>query len=427
MFIYFSLSCKIVVNKLIETKVMDDLIAPQIKESCRLAMPDGLKELMSDISREVLRYQPQDLYQFIADYLSALLITRENLSIASHICGDMTQCGCEPELQHELKHLGVHEEDIIPARDIIVKCFEKGEVNESSLILKLLRETKIDPNIIPAVLEAIRNAFIRHEARKIVKCESSSECTYDDMMRAAKHTLNLYKGTAPSDEMYRIMAEKIQKTYRAYGVRRHMKPKDLSLKPPAKEGDTQADPNALPDSANTVSPKTLSSGTVSSDSLTEDPEIAMTLHMSKIRMKTLSSTSVAGSLVNLPHFKPYSADEQGLSDVEEYPEKEHAHMDYTADNPHFSVVYDDKEFFRRDRKISFSDTVPMGEKFELLGSDHHDVSIGLNNSNRSNTSNEKGFVKKVDSNTSSLNEIGSDVIRLEDSDNNNDDILEELR
>lgn len=41
-------------------------------------VPDGLRELMSDISREVLRSQPTQLYTFIADYLDALMITREN-------------------------------------------------------------------------------------------------------------------------------------------------------------------------------------------------------------------------------------------------------------------------------------------------------------------------------------------------------------
>lgn len=46
-------------------------------------IPDGLRELMSDISREVLRSQPKDVYSFIADYLDALMITRENARVAA--------------------------------------------------------------------------------------------------------------------------------------------------------------------------------------------------------------------------------------------------------------------------------------------------------------------------------------------------------
>lgn len=40
-------------------------------------MPEGLKELLNDITREVLRAQPEDINEFIADYLEAMLLTRE--------------------------------------------------------------------------------------------------------------------------------------------------------------------------------------------------------------------------------------------------------------------------------------------------------------------------------------------------------------
>lgn len=46
--------CQIIVdNKLYKTTKMDDMIAPQIRDNCKLALPDGLKELMNDITREV--------------------------------------------------------------------------------------------------------------------------------------------------------------------------------------------------------------------------------------------------------------------------------------------------------------------------------------------------------------------------------------
>ena len=43
-------------------------------------VPFGLKELLDDISREVLREQPDQIYEFIADYLDALLLIRETNS-----------------------------------------------------------------------------------------------------------------------------------------------------------------------------------------------------------------------------------------------------------------------------------------------------------------------------------------------------------
>lgn len=52
------------------------------KEDENFKRPDGLTELLSDISREVLRAQPECVYTFVADYLEAMLVTREqSLSI----------------------------------------------------------------------------------------------------------------------------------------------------------------------------------------------------------------------------------------------------------------------------------------------------------------------------------------------------------
>ena len=45
-------------------------------------VPDGLRELMSDISREVLRSQPQNILLFIADYVEALQRTRDHIYCA---------------------------------------------------------------------------------------------------------------------------------------------------------------------------------------------------------------------------------------------------------------------------------------------------------------------------------------------------------
>lgn len=47
-------------------------------------VPDGLRELMTDISREVLRSQPKNVLKFVADYLEALLITRDCIYCAQN-------------------------------------------------------------------------------------------------------------------------------------------------------------------------------------------------------------------------------------------------------------------------------------------------------------------------------------------------------
>ncbi|KAF7396725.1 hypothetical protein HZH66_007587 [Vespula vulgaris] len=48
-------------------------------------VPEGLRELCTDITREVLRSQPREMYSFIADYIDLLLITRENAKVAVKI------------------------------------------------------------------------------------------------------------------------------------------------------------------------------------------------------------------------------------------------------------------------------------------------------------------------------------------------------
>lgn len=84
---------------------------------------------------------------------------------------------------------------------------------------------------------------------------------------------------------------------------------------------------------------------------------------------TVSSTCLAGSHLNLPLHKPYSAhDSEVLSDLDEIPEREHAYIDYTDENPHVSMVTEDKLFHKNDngKKISFSDAV-VAEEVKRMG------------------------------------------------------------
>lgn len=48
-----------------------------------IKLPDGLTELMSDMCREVLRYQPDNICEFLANYLSALLLARDKLQASA--------------------------------------------------------------------------------------------------------------------------------------------------------------------------------------------------------------------------------------------------------------------------------------------------------------------------------------------------------
>ncbi|XP_022824352.1 uncharacterized protein LOC111354933 [Spodoptera litura] len=330
---------------------MDDLVFPQIKDSCKIALPNGLRELMSDISREVLRYQPRDLYKFITDYLAAMLVTRDNLSVAGQICEDLSNCRCELELETELKRIGVPESDIETVIKIIVKYFAKDQVKESSLLKRLVNKTSIDEDMIPAVQEAIRNAFMRRQAQKSTIFESSSESEADSVKCAAKHTLDLYRQAASANEIkYEIMARKIQTTYRAYGVRRDCKLGKRKETKPADKVVTLVDPKVVPPPnpyESVYPPPTLSEEALSKSSTnwTEDPDVELSTAMYERRLMTVSSTSVAGSFMTLPSHRPYSVHDDILSDLVETPEREHACIDYTAPNPHLSIISENKPFY----------------------------------------------------------------------------------
>lgn len=53
------------------------LLHKHCKPDEQFRRPEGLTELLCDITREVLREQPDCVYTFCADYLDAMLRTRE--------------------------------------------------------------------------------------------------------------------------------------------------------------------------------------------------------------------------------------------------------------------------------------------------------------------------------------------------------------
>lgn len=72
-------------------------------------------------------------------------------------------------------------------------------------------------------------------------------------------------------------------------------------------------------------------------------------------MNTISSTSIAGSFLTLPSYRPYSVHDDVLSDLMETPEREHAIIDYTAPNPHVSITSADKPFYTPGNKQIYNE------------------------------------------------------------------------
>lgn len=75
---------------------------------------------------QVLRTQPSNLYQFIADYLSALLIARESLNVATHLCEHICNTPCR-EIRNELKNIDLTKEEATKAQNIIYEFLQKDK------------------------------------------------------------------------------------------------------------------------------------------------------------------------------------------------------------------------------------------------------------------------------------------------------------
>jgi IQ calmodulin-binding motif len=133
-----------------------------------LRIPDGLQDLMADIAREVLRYQPQNIEMFIADYLEAMLTTREIYYVAERTIDDVLSHTIEH--QELLANTGISERQANVVMEIIKEEFQMkmldmesgGEINEKKIIKRLIKECKLNID----------------QARKASKIIESAWCFY---------------------------------------------------------------------------------------------------------------------------------------------------------------------------------------------------------------------------------------------------------
>lgn len=198
-------------------------------------VPDGLKELMSDISREVLRSQPTNMDTFIADYLDALIITRENARVAARLVQSITEISTTTYDILKTTGLSRHEADRI-AR-IIQGAFRKHlreqpvayrssdeqieEVQEINLVSDILDEAKFPPGIAEQAAVIIQNAYRNYKQRR----EKEKELLHGiiDWRVAARSAIRLYRQTGVTHGEANRAATLIKAAYKGYYNRKMMK------------------------------------------------------------------------------------------------------------------------------------------------------------------------------------------------------------
>ncbi|CAB3244990.1 unnamed protein product [Arctia plantaginis] len=190
-------------------------------------VPEGLKELMSDITREVLRVQPIKLLDFIANYLSALIITREHGIMAVSILDDL--CDCRPSVSEHLLQLGLERPQAATLSEIIKTEIEliepvpgKENIKEYLILKKLLTKVPMDEELSAKVCQVVRNAYRDFWYRKDLLKKGMKKTPEEPWEIAAQHTLELYKKTKPSLVELHRATEKIQAAYKGYHIRRNV-------------------------------------------------------------------------------------------------------------------------------------------------------------------------------------------------------------
>ncbi|XP_072394825.1 uncharacterized protein [Diabrotica undecimpunctata] len=196
-------------------------------------VPEGLKELMNDISREVLRSQPENIYLFIADYLEALLITRENARIAARMVQSITEI-TEATMEF-LEQTGIDRpqadkivaiiHDTFKKRirdDVVTIQFEQQteDIEEANLITDILTEADVPTDLAEEAAKIIQGAYKKFKSRKQMERQLLSGMI--DWRIAARSAIKLYRQTGVTNEEANRAATLIKAAYRGYYTRRIM-------------------------------------------------------------------------------------------------------------------------------------------------------------------------------------------------------------
>lgn len=202
-----------------------------------IKFPDGLLELMADMTREVLRHQPENIFEFLADYLDALRITRDKLQTMKKLSSRLknqfekvtiellTKNGFDEGLSRKM--VGIIESklaNIREANETIRQCSatpNRNDQNNSCFVVDSAKEeliktydlTTAEVQQLDPILKSCEKMFRHQELmRKIV------EYDYDWINDTVEGTLDYYRKRRKmlvANEMERA-AVIIQKAYRRY-------------------------------------------------------------------------------------------------------------------------------------------------------------------------------------------------------------------
>ncbi|XP_076766903.1 uncharacterized protein LOC143433452 [Xylocopa sonorina] len=195
-------------------------------------VPEGLRELCTDISREVLRSQPENLIAFIAEYVDTLLITRENTKIAVKVVNNILlgsqailcilyQSGftleqitvAAPKIQKAFQEYL----DAVDTRPVQIcedrTCDDQSMISVRS-ILEATGATREDAERAATVIQA---AFRGHYERMVLN-EAHGKVQWQ---RAVMNTLDILRKAGATQAEISKAARHVKFAYRGYYTRRN--------------------------------------------------------------------------------------------------------------------------------------------------------------------------------------------------------------
>ncbi|KAK6643945.1 hypothetical protein RUM43_000210 [Polyplax serrata] len=150
-------------------------------------IPDGLKELSSDIIREVLRHQPEHINGFIADYLETMLVVREHTRDTAEVICDVFEQGRFLEELFKTKNVNCQQAN---AYATTIQANWRGYVVRRKLAEWLKKKKKVDEE------------KERKRTLKIEELLDAMGITYEEATRAAGLIQTAYKESKRSKSAY---------------------------------------------------------------------------------------------------------------------------------------------------------------------------------------------------------------------------------
>ncbi|RLU26837.1 hypothetical protein DMN91_000634 [Ooceraea biroi] len=254
-------------------------------------VPEGLSELCSDIAREVLRSQPRNIYCFVADYVEALLMTRENAKVAVRVVNNIL-LGSQA-IVGILHRSGLSLEQIICAAPRIQKAFRAYLDAVDTRAVQVCEDATCDEKCkvsLQSILQAsgvsleqaekaatiIQAAFRGHYERMLLN-ESQGLVQWQ---RAATRTLEILRKAGATQAKASRAAILIQATYRGYYTRRNLKMKMMqaatAYSPEQKKDEVDViEPEEKKDEVDMIEPEEIVQAVAWLDTIYEDSGLTL--------------------------------------------------------------------------------------------------------------------------------------------------------